>query len=384
MTRLDVGRSAGLGVDLGSTGVRWARWSPEDGVQGVSPGSKGRVTANLPGDEAILRIMPAPPVPRRELPLALKWELQRILPFSVEDAVFDYVILPGRGGGTGAAGGSGGPLGRAGRLDVAEGRDDQVVVAGAPVAVIDARYRQLARRGIRPMALEPEWVTLWRITRFLQLLADPGRSCAVIDLGHTSTRLLVIGPDGAPVAFHRSAAGSGALETELAAQLGVSVTQLRQLRATELRHDVAALVRTATATELIGDVTRLFRRARQETGSTPADVWAIGGGAAWPALVAALSDTAGTVVMVPGTEGVERLVSRFDVDPRSDARWASQTAVTLARCDAPSVLAAGLALWHAVRWAASRGQAWPASSGAASEDFADPDLVTVGMQEVRP
>ncbi|GAB6876230.1 hypothetical protein [Thermaerobacter litoralis] len=386
MSRLTFRARTGLGVDFGTTGVRWARWSPRDGLQVVSGRQRGPVVASVPAEETILRVMPTPPVPRRELPAALRWELQRILPYPVEEAAFDFVTLPGPGNYQ-----MDGPDHPSDDLPSLEGVAGYVVVSGAPVEVLEARTRQLVQHGVRPAALEPEWVTLWRIARFFQLLDESPAACAVIDLGHTSARFLVLGADGIPAAFHRSASGGQRIETELAGQLGVTTAQLHTLRLGELRDDSVTLSGTAAVTELIGDVTRLLRRARRETGMTSTGVWAIGGGAAWPALVKALSEAADIEILVPGTGSAQEKASRFHDRTvpgtggqrgRWATQWATDTAVALTRCPAPSVVAAGLALWHANRWAAAQGLDWLEPLSGDRSQTATPGSHAPGVREV--
>lgn len=384
MTGLGRRGVGGIGVDCGSTGTRWARWTPSAGVQSLPESARGRIVANLPADDSVFRTLPLPPVPRRELSAALKWELQRILPFPVEEAVFDYMVLAGGDGEPSPAGWGDAPGANPLARPRGNGQEGRVVVAGAPVETVDARYRQLAQQGIRPYVLEPDWTVLWRIARFLQLLSPAGRGCAVIDLGHRSTRLLVAGPEGSPVAFHRATAGGAALEEELAGHLGVPLPELRRLRDTELWSDAAVLTASATVVELLGDVNRLFRRVRQEIGKAPVDVWAIGGGAMWPALVGVLTEAVAAPVAVPGQDATEGRIAPPPTGATDPAEWARQAALTLARCHPQGVLSAGLALWHGATWAAVRRGSWfelSAAQGAANRGL---EAAPVELEGVGP
>ncbi|WP_203530691.1 hypothetical protein [Thermaerobacter sp. PB12/4term] len=389
MSRL--ARGGGWGVDLGTTGLRWVWWSPAGGVEPVREGGRGPVAASLPVDEAIFRVLPLPPVSRRELAAALRWELQRILPFPVDDAIFDYVVIPDAAAGLTAGGrflageGAGPAAAGQGRLAGLESGPEggQVVVAGAAVPAVDARFRALRQHGIRPQVLEPEWVTWWRVARFLQITVPAGHACGVVDLGATASRLIVVDPDGRPVAFHRSAAGGIAIDTELAGRLAVPVAELRRLKDAELAGDTGVLSGCGSVVELLGDVARLLRRSRQETAGAPLVLWAAGGGARWPALVTLLAEAVGDTVRVPGEPrtpgrdggpglgaGGEAGAGSGSSFPQRDHGerpgcsegldgWAWVAAESLHRCPPEGWLAAGLALWHAVRWARSRGRSWP-------------------------
>ena len=320
-----------LGVDAGTTGTRWVLFQPRARMLiPLDRPRRGRVVAALPADQAVFRTVELPRLGRRERLAALRWELQRILPVAVDDAVFDYIELGEDAGGVASA------L-RAARSQPAETVSRQTggvryVVSGAPVATVDQRLEELRRQGIHPTVLEPEWVTLWRCAALLGQGRPEPAGTAVIDFGATATRLVVVDAQCRLVAFHRSPVGGQALEEDLARSLGADLAEVRSLIPTELAHDFGPLQRSQAAIGLLGDLARALRRVRAERlvkGNL--ELWAIGGGAAWPALRAAVAEALGEPLRVTGDASVQAAggtIPLLGLAPR----W---------------VLAGALALWSA-------------------------------------
>ena len=347
------------GVDVGSTGIRWARWRFGGGVEPVNGPGRGPVAAALSADEAIFRVVELPPLPKREASSALRWELQRILPFPVDEGIFDFQELQHEGGTTS-------PSESPAQVAAGSGsRRVRYAVSGGPLEAVDRRYRELRRLGVRPSILEPEWVTLWRSAVMLLLAGEPGQACAVIDLGASSTRLLVIGPEGHPVAFHRSPVGGDAIDRELVNILNTEPVEARRVKESELAEDLGPLAGRPILGQLAGEFARALRRARQDTGTHRLSVWAIGGGARWGALVHLLEEATGYPLSVPGAAPVSQRVAvgasggghhhSFAPD------WLVPAAESLAVLDPRQVIAGALALWPVSRWGGRR--SWIHTSG---------------------
>lgn len=287
-----------LGVDVGTTGPRWALFRPRAGTVAELDGPRrGRVVAALPADQTVFRTVEVPPLGRRERMAALRWELQRILPVAVDDAVFDYVELADGAGGSPDAG----PVAAAEGEATRRAGGVRYAVSGAPAAVVDRRLDQLRRLRIRPSVLEPEWVTLWRCAWLLGQSHPESISIALIDFGATSTRVMVVDAGGRPVAFHRSGVGGLALEDDLVRTLGGDRAGVRHLMETELVHDLGPLQRSRVLVGLLGDLARALRRVRTERQVQDGlELWAIGGGAAWPALRETVAETLGEPVRTTG------------------------------------------------------------------------------------
>ncbi|HEY8415810.1 MAG TPA: hypothetical protein VIK99_08565, partial [Thermaerobacter sp.] len=204
------------GVDVGTTGTRWASCDDAGSVQVLPQPARGLVVASLPAEESVVRIVELPVLRPREVPAALRWELQRVLPFSVEDAVFDYAELPAHPPGPGGRPGPGDPL------PDGEGTlpRRRYAVSGGLEEAVQRRLARLRELGIRPAVVEPEWVTLWRLAA--ELAGGEAALCGVVDLGAAGTRLVLVDAAGVPVVFHRSPVGGRALDRELASALGTT------------------------------------------------------------------------------------------------------------------------------------------------------------------
>ncbi|HEY8416196.1 MAG TPA: pilus assembly protein PilM, partial [Thermaerobacter sp.] len=285
--------------------------------------ARGLLVASLPAEESVFRIVELPVLRPREVPAALRWELQRILPFSVDEGVFDYAELPS--GPPGAAG-----PGPGGEGDLPRRR---YAVSGGLEEAVQRRLARLRELGIRPTVLEPEWVTLWRLAT--DLAGDEAALCGVVDLGAAGTRLVLVDAAGVPVVFHRSPVGGRALDRELASALGTTPEEAEQLKFTELASDLGPLSASTALAELAGDLARALRRAQREVPLGAMEVWAVGGGALWPALRAALVGALDLELRVPGSSDVPTRSPLAALDPR----W---------------VLAGALARWYLARTAARR------------------------------
>ncbi|HEY8415150.1 MAG TPA: hypothetical protein VIK99_05195 [Thermaerobacter sp.] len=276
--------------------------------------------ASLPTEESIVRIVELPVLRSREVPAALRWELQRVLPFSVDDAVFDYAELPAHLAGLGRPPGPGAPL--PGGQETLPRR--RYAVSGALEEAVQRRLAQLRELGIRPAVLEPEWVTLWRLA--VELAGGEAALCGVVDVGAAGTRLVLVDAAGVPVVFHRSPVGGRALDGELAAALGTTPEEAEKIKLTELASDLGPLSSSAALGELAGGLARALRRAQREVPAGAVEIWAVGGGALWPALRATLAEALGLELRVPGSSGIPARSPLAALDPRwavagALARW---------------------------------------------------------------
>lgn len=261
----------------------------------------------------------------------MRWELQRILPFPVEEGIFDYAPLPD----------SSVMQPDAGMTGSGEAARRRYAVSGGLGEAVDRRMAMLRQMGIRPAALEPEWVTLWRLATDLH--AGDGVPCGVVDLGAGGTRLFVVDAAGVPVAFHRSPVGGRVLDQELASMLGTSTEEAERLKTTEFAADLGPLASSRALGELAGDLARALRRVQQEVGSVTVELWAVGGGALWPALREVLTEALGLQLLLPGTSEAAARSPVGALDPR----W---------------VLAGELARWHFVRRRARQADGRPAGT----------------------
>lgn len=201
-----------------------------------------RAAAALPATRSVLRVLDLGAVPDREAGAAAGWELQRVLPYPLEEAAVDLVPLQGPGG-------------------------PRWLAAAAHGGDVRAHVSLLRGWGLRPVALEPEPVALWRL--HLALCPDAGAVEAVLDLGAGGTRLLVI-VERAPVLLRCLPVGCRDLQAP-----GGFEGPLRDLL-TELDHSL--------------------RFCRQTYGRAPDRIWACGGGGAWAPLLQALRDSLGAPV----------------------------------------------------------------------------------------
>jgi type IV pilus assembly protein PilM len=191
------GRRAILGLDIGTESIKMVllRRSGK-AIESVSPkiirrplatgGERGRVEDIIPiihdavrefrseintvvvsvqGPEVMVRRVEVPPMPRSELKSALPWVIDRFLPYSIEDAVYDHRVLGEKKG--------------SGELEL--------LVVVARKEFIDGLTGQLKKIGLPPSVVTVAPCALWNIVRHLGI--EEGTIDVVINIGDRVTSI---------------------------------------------------------------------------------------------------------------------------------------------------------------------------------------------------
>lgn len=207
-----------------------------------------RVTLDVPRDRAVINRLALPPTPLAELPAAVRFQAMKELPFPLDEAEVDYVVLE-RGAGNTATG-----------VLLAGVRND---VLGRLKATCSAAGLRLARVGLRPYA------------NLLVIKSQPAlaaKHVLFVDVGATMTEINVF--RAGVLAFSRSAGVSvpfvgGELATD-----DSRVSSKAELTAQERSEQL-----TATALdELMVEITRTIQGYRGIEPSSQIDTIVIAGG----------------------------------------------------------------------------------------------------------
>jgi len=238
-----------IGVDLGSGFIKMAQFKEEQnslklvnfGVLSVPEGAivEGRVektkeiveilkelisfhsfvgnkiVANVSGQLVVVKEIIMDALPENELDEAIKWKIEKFLPFSLDKAVFDYQILS--------------EVLESGRV-----KKLNILIAAAPLEVVELTAELFKMANLDPVALEVEPFSILRLLRF-----DPNFSFEndvlfpVINIGYNYTSINMV--DKGMVRFSRTIPTGGRKITDsIASTLGKSFEEAEELKIKEL------------------------------------------------------------------------------------------------------------------------------------------------------
>ena len=165
----------------------------------------------------VLRILPVPTMTDKELVEAMRWEVERHVPFRPEDTIKDYVRLPSLNGNGDAA-------------------EMPVLLVVGQKGLIDSYTSALLFAGLTPAALDVEPLSLLRTAP----LSEIREGCvAMVNVGATKTdigifdRGVLVYPRSVPMAgnnFTRAVADTLGLPTEQAERLKVEYGEIPENR----------------------------------------------------------------------------------------------------------------------------------------------------------
>ena len=225
------------------------------------------VATALPGDEVAIHLLTLPFSDRKRIAQTIGLELERQIPFSLDDVVFDYLQV-----GTTEAGGA------------------RLLLAFCQIKRMALWLEVYNSAGLDPRLIGPDCLAY---TSLVDALSPPDEngSVAVVDIGHRLTSLCIIGPDGAE--FARTISGGGLDVTNRLAEafkVNAAKAEAGKRRSSFVESDG----RTATTPEqaLISDAVKratssIVRELRQTFASHHSmverpvkKVWLCGGGSA--------------------------------------------------------------------------------------------------------
>lgn len=162
--------------------------------------------ASLPEEKSFVRMIQLPAMQTSDIPNAVRWEVEGVIPLRYEEINFDYELIT--------------PTHR-----VTPGRHD-VLITAFPKALVSSYERVLRGAGFVALALELESQA---ITRAVIGGGLSGRPIIIVDLGATRTSFIIVAEQA--IIFTKSITiGGQHFEAAIASGLGVSPEEARQLK----------------------------------------------------------------------------------------------------------------------------------------------------------
>ena len=159
-----------------------------------------RVVAAVSGQLVLVKELLMEDLPENEMEEAIKWEMEKFLPFPIEQAIFDFQILK--------------------KIVVEEDNTEKldVLAAAAPLDAVQSIVNVLRSAELEPVAIEVEAFSELRLLRFIPNfnLEESDILLVVVNSGHTYTSLNMI--DKGFVRFSRTLPMGGKKITEAISQ----------------------------------------------------------------------------------------------------------------------------------------------------------------------
>jgi general secretion pathway protein L len=224
----------------------------------------------VPGDRAAIRKVELPRSAGRRLEQVLKFELDEMLPFDIEEAVFDYAEFDRTGGQI--------------QLLTATMRDEHV----------DRFLEDLNQHGITPRELGVAPLSYWTRVFAKRGGSEDEAITAIVDIGHTRTNIAVL-DDRTPTA--RTVLRGGRDLTAKLAEVGKVpfATAEEHKRAQGVTGRVGEVV-AETLRPLVREIQQTFKGHLASGGGRVGKVLLAGGEAAVPGLAEHLADQIGLPV----------------------------------------------------------------------------------------
>ncbi len=176
-----------------------------------------RVVAAVSGQLVIVKELVMDEIPDNELEEAIKWEMEKFLPFSIDKAVFDFQVLN--------------------KIILEEDGSEKldILSVAAPLEAVQSIADVLKEANLEPVALEVEAFSELRLLRFIPSfnVNESDVLLVVANIGHNYTSLNMI--DKGFVRFSRTLPMGGKKITEAISQfLGKSIEEAEDYKKNEL------------------------------------------------------------------------------------------------------------------------------------------------------
>ncbi len=128
-----------------------------------------KCVSSVSGQSAVVvRVIDVPQMSDDELANAIKWEVERVVPFPLSDVILDYKVIDRPEG-------------------YAEGQNVDVVFAVAQQDLVDLHVQALQAAGLSPEAIDVEPLAVSRALLELQSNDTPGYTAVIINIGASVT-----------------------------------------------------------------------------------------------------------------------------------------------------------------------------------------------------
>jgi type IV pilus assembly protein PilM len=221
-----------------------------------------QVIASLPAQRVLGRFCELPPLPAKKVQQAVQFEARHQFPIPLDELNWAYYLL------NEAAGKS------------ADDAPRRVMIVAARTSHVAERVQLLQRAGIAVNALQSESVALHNAVRYEFGEAEDESMVALIDVGVSSTSVVLSGPHSL---WFRTFGPAGCnFTTQLTKQFQLTYEQAEQLKRAPAKARRYHLYRAATVPlleQLSGEIERSLQNFhKQNPGRTISRVYGLGGG----------------------------------------------------------------------------------------------------------
>ncbi|HHV63073.1 MAG TPA: type IV pilus assembly protein PilM [Firmicutes bacterium] len=196
------------------------------------------VFAAVAGQGIVVRNVILPRMPREELAEVIKWEAERYVPYSLDEAAFDFDIVRE----VAATGGTGG----------ARERDMEVLIVACPRALVESHVTALSAAGVRPKVLDVQPLVLHRalgMRRRSPAGTGPDRLVAYVDIGAGTTDIAFY--RGEHLRFTRIIGTGGRNLTEaISSALAISIEEAEKVKLARGRLNAGLPVQASNTSEV--------------------------------------------------------------------------------------------------------------------------------------
>ena len=165
-----------------------------------------KIIASLPGRYVSTRLVHLPFADRKRIEKTVPFELEGLIPLSLDEALLDYQILS------------------------TDSQGSRILALCTEKKLMEAHLALLREAGADPYAIIPPPVALANLRR--EVLIASSEPCAIVDLGETETSICIL--DRGEMRFGRSwALGAGSLTKSFQDNLHVPLSRARELKEKE-------------------------------------------------------------------------------------------------------------------------------------------------------
>jgi type IV pilus assembly protein PilM len=236
-----------------------------------------RTVSAIGGQGVIIRHVQFPVMAPEELREVVRWEAEHHIPIPPGEAVIDFTVLPGQGD-----------------ADERGNRQMRVMLVGAQRAMVNAHVESLKAAKLLPDGLDVEALASFRVVTSSGYFAEDAAryAQAIIDLGHTTTKLSIYLRDSLEMS-RALPVGGHTFTRVLSEDLRVSEMEAEILkRQYGVRADGGRVLQALAPTfqDLLFEIRRSFEFfSSRHFGQSVRHVHLIGGGARMPGLTDAMS-----------------------------------------------------------------------------------------------
>lgn len=172
------------------------------------------VNIALPENQVYTKIIEMPALSDRELSLAINWEAEQYIPVPLTTVSLVWAVLN--------------PIQKGEKTIL--NKKLQVLVVGAPTALVDKYRKILAMSGLNVVAIETEILSVVRsLTYQKEKPSDPFPTSIILSIGAINTSLALV-KDGIVIFTYSIPVGGIAINRAIEADLGVSLMQAEEYK----------------------------------------------------------------------------------------------------------------------------------------------------------